>query len=53
MKNEQTKTKSLFDHVDAIYANKKIDYFDTLTDADKKSYKNYMEYEYTPVTVCQ
>ena len=38
MKNEQTKTKSLFDHVDAIYTNQKIDYFGTLTEADKKSY---------------
>ena len=42
MKNEQTKTKSLFDHVDAIYTNQKIDYFGTLTEADKKSYNNYM-----------
>lgn len=37
-----TKQKSLFDHVDNIYTNQKIDYFDTLTDADKKSYNNYM-----------
>lgn len=36
------KPKGLFDHVDAIYTNQKIDYFDTLTDTDKKSYSNYM-----------
>lgn len=38
----QNKSKGLFDHVDAIYTNQKIDYFDALTDADKKSYNNYM-----------
>jgi hypothetical protein len=36
------KSKGLFDHVDAIYTNQKIDYFDTLTEADKKTYSNYM-----------
>jgi hypothetical protein len=35
-------TKGLFEHIDAIYTNQKVDYFDTLTDADKKSYNNYM-----------
>lgn len=36
------KTKALFDHIDAIYTNQRVDYFDTITDADKKSYSNYM-----------
>lgn len=36
------KPKGLFEHIDAIYTNQRSDYFDTLTDADKKSYSNYM-----------
>jgi hypothetical protein len=42
--NEPTlsKVKGLFDHVDAIYTNQKSDYFTSLSDADKKSYNNYM-----------
>ena len=36
------KGKGLFDHVDAIYTNQKPDYFTSLSDADKKSYNNYM-----------
>ena len=36
------KPKVLFEHIDAIYTNQRSDYFDTLTDADKKSYSNYM-----------
>ena len=36
------KIKGLFDHIEAIYTNQRSDYFDTLTDADKKSYSNYM-----------
>jgi hypothetical protein len=42
--NEPTlsKVKGLFDHVDAIYTNQKSDYFASLSDADKKSYNNYM-----------
>lgn len=36
------KPKVLFDHIEAIYTNQRSDYFDTLTEADKKSYSNYM-----------
>lgn len=36
------KSKGLFDHIDAIYMNQHPDYFDTLSDADKKSYSVYM-----------
>lgn len=36
------KPKGLFEHIDAIYTNQRSDYFDTLTEADKKSYSNYM-----------
>lgn len=32
----------MFDHIDAIYTNQKSDYFTSLSDADKKSYNNYM-----------
>lgn len=39
---DQPKTKSLFDHINAIYEHQKIDYFNTITDADKKTYSNYM-----------
>ena len=34
--------KGLFDHIDAIYTNQKSDYYTSLSDADKKSYNNYM-----------
>lgn len=34
--------KTLFDHLNAIYADQSVDYFDTLEDADKKSYSAYM-----------
>lgn len=40
--NNQSKTKGLFDHVDALYTNQSPDYFTSLSDADKKSYNNYM-----------
>ena len=40
--NTQSKTKGLFDHIDAIYTNQSTDYFTSLSDADKKSYNNYM-----------
>lgn len=36
------KPKTLFDHIDAIYTNQRIDYFDNLSDGDKKTYNNYM-----------
>lgn len=34
------KGKELFDFINAIYTDQTIDFFDTLTDADKKKYKN-------------
>lgn len=43
-KNNSSKesTKSLFDHINAIYTDQRIDYFTNLSDADKKSYSIYM-----------
>lgn len=38
----QSKTKGLFDHIDEIYVGQRPDYFDILSDADKKSYSVYM-----------
>jgi hypothetical protein len=38
----QSKTKGLFDHIEQIYVGQNPDYFDTLSDADKKSYSVYM-----------
>ena len=40
--NDLVKTKSLFDHLKAIYEVQDPNYFDTLTEADKKSYNVYM-----------
>ena len=37
-----TKPKTLFDHIDAIYTNQRVDYFDNLSDGEKKTYNNYM-----------
>lgn len=34
--------KSLFDHINQIYERQTKDYFDTLTDADKRTYSVYM-----------
>ena len=36
------KSKSLFDHIDAIYTNKTPEYYRELSDADKKSFNGYM-----------
>jgi hypothetical protein len=36
------KVKGLFDHIDAIYTNQTPNYYTALSDADKKSYNNYM-----------
>lgn len=36
------KAKSLFDHINQIRWDRNLDYFGTLTDADKKSWSNYM-----------
>lgn len=34
--------KTLFDHLNAIYTDQSIDYFDALEDVDKKAYSAYM-----------
>lgn len=39
--NEQ-KTATLFDHLNQIYAVQNPNYFDTLSESDKKSYNKYM-----------
>ncbi len=39
---KKQKTKSLFDHINEIRLGKNPDYFKTLSDADKKSWSNYM-----------
>lgn len=33
---------SPFDHINAIYTNQRIDYYDTLSDADRKSFAPYL-----------
>jgi hypothetical protein len=35
-------SKSLFNHIDAIYQNQSTDYWDTLEEADRKSWNNWM-----------
>jgi hypothetical protein len=47
------KPKGLFDHVEAIYTNQRIDYFDNLSDGDKKSYNNYMVNRFLSMNVHQ
>ncbi len=34
--------KGLFDHLNAIYTNKSLDYFDSLNGGEKKTYNQYM-----------
>lgn len=34
--------KTLFQHIDAIYGNQRADYYDNLSDEDKKSFNIYM-----------
>lgn len=48
--------KTPFDHINAIYGNQRIDYFDTLTESDKKTFSSYvismgisMNYDFLPV----
>lgn len=41
-KTPQIKTKSLFDHINAITQIQDPKYFDKITDADKKTFSNYM-----------
>lgn len=36
------KSKGLFDHIDEIYINQRTNYFDVLSDAEKKTYNNFM-----------
>lgn len=36
------KRKGLFDHLNAIYLNQSVDYFDKLSPEDRKSYSSYM-----------
>jgi hypothetical protein len=36
------KPKTPFDHINAIYNNQRIDYFDTLSDVDKKTFNTYV-----------
>lgn len=47
------KPKGLFDHIDAIYTNQQPNYFDTLSEADKKSYSNYMVNKFLSMNVHQ
>ena len=42
VKAPQIKTKSLFDHINAITQIQDPKYFDKITDADKKTWSNYM-----------
>lgn len=39
---ETLKTKSLFDHVKHIRQTQSVDYYDTLSDADRKTFNKYM-----------
>lgn len=36
------KKRGLFDHVNSIFADQSIDYYDKLSEADKKTFSNYM-----------
>lgn len=38
--------KSLFDHIKAVTSEQRIDYWDTLEDADTKSWSNYMVHRF-------
>ena len=40
--SEEGKSKGLFDHVKEIQTNQNPNYFDTLSDGDKKSWSNFM-----------
>lgn len=39
---KSVKVKSLFDHINQIRVERNLDYFETLSDADKKTWSNYM-----------
>lgn len=39
---KKPKTKSLFDHINEVRSGKNPEYFKTLSDADKKTWSNYM-----------
>ena len=53
MKPISTKNKSLFDHINHIREVKSPNYFDTLSEADKKSYSNYMVNKFLSMNVHQ
>lgn len=42
MANETKSAKTLFDHIKAITQDQKVDYWDTLSDQDRKTWSNYM-----------
>lgn len=42
MANETKSSKTLFDHIKAITQDQKVDYWDTLSEQDRKTWSNYM-----------
>lgn len=50
---EKSATKSLFDHINHIYEQQSRNYFDNLTDGDKKSYSAYMVNRFLSMNVHQ
>ena len=40
------KTKSLFDHINQITSVQKSNYWETLSDSDKKSFSNFMVHRF-------
>ena len=45
--------KSLFDHINSIYQEQKKNYFQTLTDGDKKTYSAYMVNRFLSMNIHQ
>lgn len=37
-----SKQKSIFDHINAVFTDQSVNYYDNLSDADKKSFNTYM-----------
>lgn len=37
-----TRQKTVFNHIDVIYGNQRVDYYDNLSDGDKKSFNLYV-----------
>lgn len=50
---EKSTTKSLFDHINHIYEQQSRNYFDNLTDGDKKSYSAYMVNRFLSMNIHQ